>query len=681
MKTRLKKLLCLLLCAVLVLSNVPCVHAAGAQEAKAYDIYPVVRQITYDGTEFRLPEQVNVVYESKIDKATRDYLLEVLIQNGITAAVAEEPAESGFNLLLGVNGSGECADTYENTLTRNTANLYDQYDAYVLEAKENQITIVGRDTDAVYCGVATLKMMLSSFEDDLLLGAQIEDYAGIEYRGFIEGFYGGWDYETRAELMEFARDVKMNMYVYASKTDDYHTERWADLYPESDIRQIEELVQIGRETKCYYVWSVHLGSFFSGLDISTNPSLYEERYGKLVAKLSQLYDVGVRKFDILNDDFGSGSHADVVTVLNRLNEEFIKPKGCEPITYCPQGYNKAWSGDGAELDALKALDDDIILYWTGDDVNSPITQSTVDYVANRTGQSVAFWLNYPVNEHAKSGIFLGSITHYARDGVTGLKAAVSNPSRFGQSNKVALFQLASLFWNNSDYSAHAEKIWHDSFRYLEEGVEEVYRTIARNVANCPGSSRVGAGFPESEYIKENLEAVAAAVSNGEPIADLADTQVLLTEFANILNAVEVFRRDCANTDLVSELEPWLKSLEGVTTAAQAALNSILALENEDTAAAWTHFAAAGKALQTWDAYLTCDDPSVTNRALAGSKRLQPFASELVAYVEKTLTPLFDANYTGRNLYAVLGGQKQTMDDNARKMFDGDLNTYAQWNIV
>ena len=681
MKTRLKKLLCLLLCAVLVLSNVPCVHAAGAQEAKAYDIYPVVRQITYDGTEFRLPEQVNVVYESKIDEATKDYLLEVLAQNGITAAVAEEPVEGGFNLLLGVNGSGECADTYEDTLTRNTANLYDQYDAYVLEAKENQITIVGRDTDAVYCGVATLKMMLSSFEDDVLLGAQIEDYAGIEFRGFIEGFYGGWDYETRAELMKFARDVKMNMYVYASKTDAYHTNRWADLYPESDIRQIEELVQIGQKTKCYYVWSVHLGSFFSGLDISANPSLYEERYGKLVAKLSQLYDVGVRKFDILNDDFGSGSHADVVTVLNRLNEEFIKPKGCEPITYCPQGYNKAWSGNGAELDALKALDDDIILYWTGDDVNSPITQSTVDYVANRTGQSVAFWLNYPVNEHAKSGIFLGSITHYARDGVTGLKAAVSNPSRFGQSNKVALFQLASLFWNNSDYSAHAEKIWHDSFRYLEEGVEEVYRTIARNVANCPGSSRVGAGFPESEYIKENLEAVAAAVSNGEPIAELADTQVLLTEFANILNAVEVFRRDCANTDLVSELEPWLKSLEGVTTAAQAALNSILALENEDTAAAWTHFAAAGKALQTWDAYLTCDDPSVTNKALAGSKRLQPFASELVAYVEKTLTPLFDANYTGRNLYAVLGGQKQTMDDNARKMFDGDLNTYAQWNIV
>ena len=375
MMSRFKKALCLMLCAAMVLSCVPAAGAVQAQAEKAYDIYPIVRQIAYDGTEFQLGSQVNVVYETGIDDATKNYLSDVLAENGITAAVVDAPVEGQFNILLGVNGSGELADAYEDTLTLQTADLYSQFDAYVLEARDGQITLVGRDTDAVYHGIATLKMMLSSFEDDILLGAQIEDYAGIEFRGFIEGFYGGWDYETRAELMTFARDVKMNMYVYASKTDAYHTSRWADLYPESDIQQIAELVQIGQETKCYYVWSVHLGSFFSGLSISVNPSLYEERYQKLVGKLTQLYNVGVRKFDILNDDFGSGSHADVVTVLNRLTEEFIEPKGCDPITYCPQGYNKSWSGTGAELDALKALDDSIILYWTGDDVNSPITQT------------------------------------------------------------------------------------------------------------------------------------------------------------------------------------------------------------------------------------------------------------------------------------------------------------------
>ena len=204
-----KKLISLVLCAVLVLSNVPVIHAEQSQAEKAYDIYPVVRHIAYDGTEFTLDEQVNVVYESGIDEATKAYLTEVLEENGITAIPVSAPVAGAWNILLGVNGSGEAADAYEDTLTVTTEDLYGNYDSYLLEAKQNQITIVGQDSDAVYWGVATLKMMLSSFEDDILLGAQIEDYAGIEFRGFVEGFYGGWDYETRAELMRFARDVKM----------------------------------------------------------------------------------------------------------------------------------------------------------------------------------------------------------------------------------------------------------------------------------------------------------------------------------------------------------------------------------------------------------------------------------------------------------------------------------------
>ena len=213
MMSRLKKFLCLLLCAALVLPMVPISSAVQAE--KAYDIYPVVREIAYDGTQFELDEQVNVVYETGIDDATKAYLSEVLTENGITATEVAAPVEGACNILLGINGSGECVDSYENSLTLKTANLYENYDSYVLEAREDQITIVGQDADAAYWGVATLKMMLSSFEDDVLLGAQIEDWAGIEFRGFVEGFYGGWDYETRAELMTFARDVKMNMYVYS----------------------------------------------------------------------------------------------------------------------------------------------------------------------------------------------------------------------------------------------------------------------------------------------------------------------------------------------------------------------------------------------------------------------------------------------------------------------------------
>ena len=85
MKFRLKNLVSLMLCASLTLSAAPVSGAAQAE--KRYDIYPVVRQIDYDGTEFRLEDRVNVVYESGIDDATKGYLEEVLEERGIAAAV------------------------------------------------------------------------------------------------------------------------------------------------------------------------------------------------------------------------------------------------------------------------------------------------------------------------------------------------------------------------------------------------------------------------------------------------------------------------------------------------------------------------------------------------------------------------------------------------------------------
>ena len=85
MKSRFKKWLCLLLAAVMVLSNAPAVNAVEAE--RTYDIYPVVQEITYDGTEFSLSNKVNVVYESGIDQATKDYLADVLAENGIAMDV------------------------------------------------------------------------------------------------------------------------------------------------------------------------------------------------------------------------------------------------------------------------------------------------------------------------------------------------------------------------------------------------------------------------------------------------------------------------------------------------------------------------------------------------------------------------------------------------------------------
>ena len=114
----------------------------------------------------------------------------------------------------------------------------------------------------------------------------------------------------------------------------------------------------------------------SGITSVTDPR-YEERKEQLKAKFDQLYEIGVRRFCILNDDFGSGSNEVVVQLVNDLNREYIKPKGCGNIIYCPQGYNNSWARP-AELEAMKGFDQDVFIFWTGLDVNSPFEQSAID---------------------------------------------------------------------------------------------------------------------------------------------------------------------------------------------------------------------------------------------------------------------------------------------------------------
>lgn len=651
------------------------------QTESDYKIYPIPQSVVYDGQEFIMSELVNIVYESQIDQYTKNFLEELLSKYNQNFIISDGIKEGMTNILLGVKNSNQIADNYlDKNIIIQDKQLYSRTDPYILVADNDIITIVGKDTDSTFYGVATLQMMFSSFDGAKFLNVQIEDFAMIEYRGFVEGFYGGWNYQERESLMRFARDIKMNNYVYASKTDSYHTDKWNEKYPSEEIEKIKHLVEVGKETKCYYAWSVHISGFFRGLNTSDKQA-YENRYNQLIEKFLQLYDVGVRKFDILNDDFGAGTNEDVVTLLNRLTTEFIKPKGCEPLTYCPQGYNKAWSGDGNELDALKALDQSIIIYWTGDDVNSPITQETVNYVKEKTGHDACFWLNYPVNEHAKSGIYLGDISHYARNDVTGLKGGVSNPSRFAQSNKVGLFQLASLFWNSNGYQSKAQIIWQDSFRYLQPEVQDEYYLIASNIANCPDSSRVPNGFLESEYLKTALDNVLKKVNAGKVLKDDEEVSYLIKEFNAIITAIAGFKEKCENKNLIKELEPWLNSLNDIASSGKAILNSILAIQDNQIDDAWQQFSIAGKKLQTWDSYLTVEGE--ITKAKAGSKRLQPFVYKLVTYAKNNLTPLFDSNNTDYipSFYSVLGGIKQVDNNQSEKIFDGNQNTFGEWNIV
>lgn len=659
--------------------------ATCAEDATEYKIYPIPQSISYSGESFTLGE-VAVVYEAGVDEATKNFLDEVLENYGVTSYTEAESVQAGkTNIILGIQGNESgAANAYvaskEEGFVKDTA-LFEKNDAYLLDATDQNIVILGKDADSVFYGVATLQMMFSSFAGEKFLNAHIEDYATVATRGYIEGFYGSWNFEERKNLMKFARDYKMNSYVYAAKGDAYHTNKWAEEYPQETLNELAELVAEGEKTKVKFAWSIHLGNFFktfSGVDDEN----YATQYQKLIDKLDQLIDIGVKRIDVLNDDFGGGSHATVAAVLNQLNT-YLKEQGCEPLTYCPQGYNEAWSkwsSNATELPTLKEhLDSDIHIYWTGADVNAPITQETVDDVITRSEHQPDFWLNYPVNEHAKSGIFLGDITYYARDNVTGLAGFHSNPCRYAYANEVGLYQLAALTWNNTNYTAHAQEIWESAFDYLQPEVKDSYFKIASNISNAPNSTRVP-GFPESEYLAEDINTVEAALKSGSPIKDLSETENLIQEFGAIRTAITDFKNDCENRNLVSELKPWLDSLDDLANAGQAALESLVALESGNASTGWEKLSIASKAYDSaYTHKLPADD--LDGVAKAGTKRLSPIIGKLIEASKNQLTPILNPSDTtvSPTLYAVINGTTRTGDENGKKLFDGNVESYAQWH--
>ena len=102
---KMKKILSMLLCVSMALSNVQFAIAAETKSEEQYSIYPIVRDISYDGTEFTMDSKVNVVYENGIDSATKAYLEEVLEENGITFKTVSTAVKGESNIILSLNNS------------------------------------------------------------------------------------------------------------------------------------------------------------------------------------------------------------------------------------------------------------------------------------------------------------------------------------------------------------------------------------------------------------------------------------------------------------------------------------------------------------------------------------------------------------------------------------------------
>lgn len=636
------------------------------------------------GGAFTLPSEVNVVYESGIDQATKDRLASVLSVKNVTVRESNALAAGGVNIAVGIAGSDGAADAYADAHLTYANDLFNKVDAYLLAIEANQITILGKDTDAAFYAMASLKMILEQSAGNTIRGLQMEDYAIGQYRGFIEGYYGiPWSVEDRISLMNFGGDFKMNAYIFAPKDDPYHNTQWRELYPEDKLEDIRRMVAAGTASKCRFVWAIH-----PFMNQAITLSNYDEVLPTVKAKFQQLYDAGVRQFVISADDASSNVSLQV-KLLNDMNT-WVKAKGdCYNLVFVPMVYCTAaasWYGTTATAyyNSMKAVNSEVEFMWTGESVCYPATQATFNNFKRYSDREPFMWLNWPVNDVNHARLVMGPAENCILNtgGVTGFKGIVTNPLEQAEASKTSLFAIADYAWNTADFDC--QQSWADSFQYIDAGAPEALHEMCKHMTNPqPGGITQ---MSESTEIAPYVTAFQTAYQAGEDVT--AAGNALVAEFEKILAAANAFDANGTNENLKEEMQPWTDALRETSKAAIGYIKAAMAVQKGDTVTAVNQYLAGEIAQQTSK---NCAAPQLngTIMAQAGAKVLMPFTefmhTDMKADMEELMKGSFGGSTAGGEspttgvsvIHSGLGGiyQNYSVD----KIIDGDDSTYGWFN--
>ncbi len=523
-----------------------------------YEIYPTVQSINYGEKNSTISGKYNIVYESKIDSYTKNKAIEVLSRKNVKASIGDDISTEKGNLLLGVYSSKEKVDSY---ITEDVSYISEKIDSYYLSIKDNNIVILGKDSDSVYYGLSTLDLIFQQTQDEVR-ELEIKDYSSSYYRGFIEGYYGiPWTSEERKELMRFGSKFKSNIYIYAPKDDAYHSSCWRDLYAENDLEILKEQIEVGRETKTKLAWALH--PFMSNKITADN---YDASLQIVENKFNQLYEAGVRQFVISADDVevSSGLLEDGSLHNKLLNDvaTFLKDKNdCNDLVFVPSAYcyqaeqrlkvdlNKYYAS------LMKDLDDSIHIMWTGDDVCSSMESGRFTEFTNLANKKPFFWLNWPVNDYSTDHLLMGKgevlNINYTDDTVP-FEGMVTNPMQQAEPSKLSIFAICDYTWNPNKFNV--DKSYNDSFKYVEEKEYESLKAISSHLTNA--NLYEGKYFEEAKDLKE-------LITEYETTNDVTK---LVEYFTKFTASIESFKANAKNTKLKDSMLPWIEALEDASNA-------------------------------------------------------------------------------------------------------------------
>ena len=560
--------------------------------------------------------------------------------------------------------------------------LYDKIDGYILKIENNKITVIGKDTDAAFHGVSTLELILEQCaETKEVKTLTVEDYSDVQFRGFIEGYYGiPWSDEDRISLMEFGGKFKANTYVFAPKDDAYHSAKWTEIYPEDRLQEMKKMVDAGNASKCKFVWSIH--PFMYNAITEAN---YDQRLETIKAKFEQLYSIGVRQFGILADDASSP-----VSIQNRICKDmwaWCEEKGdVYDLIFVPQGYNKAWSNAQYFADLMDGMPEQVQVMWTGDSVCGWVTQGTFDYFKQIAGREAFMWLNWPVNDINKVRLVMGK-GEVLGEGVTGFTGILTNPMQQAEASKLSIFAVADYTWNRDTFDD--DKSWQDSFKYVDDGAPDALYEFAKHNSD-PSPNTHGLVLQESEELKPFLDAFNAALTSGDVAQIKEKGDAVVAEFEKIIAAVNEYRENGTNVNLKKEIEPWLNSMEYISQAAIGFVKTGIALAENNNEAACANYLEASAAL-TKSKNCPVQNKDAVQMVQAGAKRIIPFVTKLSNELSPKVLAIIDPNYNSVEKYTAKGVIKSSGytdgyegsngDKSDNNLIDGNDTTYIWYSTA
>ena len=571
----------------------------GASEV--YNIYPVPHEQVMNPGTASFSQRVFIFPQDGIDIATINRAKQILSDHGLVPVVimAGTPPHNCQSFVhLSLNNPKEKIGDEHDAVLRVDRSIFNlpKYDRHILNLKSDRkgqanVAIIGEDTDAVFCGLASLEQMLDQGTTNLPC-VTIYDYADVKNRGIIEGYYGvPYSAEVTKDLFRFMARYKMNTYMYGAKSDPYHSRYWGDPYPTTiteDQQRIgylnqdmmRDITKVASETKVNFIWAIHPGKAFANAE---DPQVLD----KIMAKFESMHELGVRQFGVFVDDVGVPSDpaimklcADNLTMLQQRIDDKWNKKGAaatntvKPLHYVPQLYAHGWvSLERARefYESLSTTPEKISIYITGRDVWSVPNNGDLELVSSWLGRDLSWWWNYPCNDQDPTKLFVMDTYSNFRDethidnlshiekGLKGLNTLIINPMQQGELSKVALFSVADYTWNNA------------AFDNYESWGAAIPAVVGKDYAKAFKKLAPYLRYYDNDAIGYRIDNYLASVKRGSPRPNS-----LLTELREVHEACQVIKamRSSSNESdrlLYNDVRPWLLKLEAMSAEAIALL--------------------------------------------------------------------------------------------------------------